>query len=298
MEQYNRVITRVRKIEYEKQRTLVGDDRHRVYFEELTEVAIVQEHVKHDRNLTTGAAKAVDEVATAAASDGKNQRKRGRGKKTKTTTVDGAATADAAAEPKNDKPEPPPKKKKGGQQSDAQPTVPASSAYLAAAVTALTARLDAKGKKGNGKTGKGTGKGWWSTSTGGVRAPDGAKALGRRSPRARARGRVNMTPLAPTQFLRRASQEWDWKCPACGAFVYASKTHCIHTLLCAQTGETRTMTIFLRRAQKADRPNGGECAHRNLIYYLNLYLNQLILWTAKTEEQMQLWMEDIERNVN
>ena len=62
--------------------------------EELTEVAIVQEHVKHDRNLTTGAAKAVDEVATAAASDGKNQRKRGRGKKTKTTTVDGAATAD------------------------------------------------------------------------------------------------------------------------------------------------------------------------------------------------------------
>ena len=83
-EQYTRVISKVWKIEADEQRTLIGDESHRVYFEELKEAAVEQEHVKYDRNIVSGA-KDVEKVATGAPSNGKN-RKRGRGKKTRTIT--------------------------------------------------------------------------------------------------------------------------------------------------------------------------------------------------------------------
>ena len=97
-------------------------------------------------------AKDVEKVATGT-SDGKN-RKRGRGK-TKTTTDDheGVAAADTAAPPQ-DNDDRPSTKKKTAQQPEAQPSAPALSSDLAAAVTALNgiaARLDKKGQpKGYG----------------------------------------------------------------------------------------------------------------------------------------------------
>ena len=112
-DQYSWVITKVRKVEADEGRTLIGDERHRVHFKELTEAAVVQEHIKYDRNLASGA-QDVEKVATGTA-DGKN-RKRGRGMKTKTPTDtnEGGAAADTAAPPKENNDRPSKKRKKRG----------------------------------------------------------------------------------------------------------------------------------------------------------------------------------------
>ena len=149
-DQVTKVISAARKHELETKEPLKGNDRHSLFFKELSECAAVNETVKHSRAQMSAPLKAnsATEAANTAAPGGKG-RKRERSKKTKTTTTDGEGAASAATESE------PPKKKKGPPKQAAPST---SNTDLVTALT--TALIQGQGKgKGGWYFGQGWGKG-------------------------------------------------------------------------------------------------------------------------------------------